>query len=319
MLEIKKYPFSSKGRISEFHSNNPKSENFESYGMQKKQVAIFAVLGGVLIFIIKLAAFFVSNSVALLSDALESIVNIAASGLMLFSVWLSEKPADDSHNYGHQKIEDISSMLEGIFIIIAALLIINAAAGRLFSAVLPVELDLAIGISMIATALNGGISFYLAKVAKKSGSVALEGDSKHLLSDVISTVGVWIGIVIIAITGYSAIDSLLAFIVALLILRMGGGLIFKSASRLMDNSCKVEEAKIREVLLKHQYAFIDFHDVKTRRNGNLVFCELHLSVDGSLSVEEAHNLTDHLENELKEEMPNANLTVHVEPPTKKYA
>jgi cation diffusion facilitator family transporter len=284
--------------------------------MQKKQVAIFAVLGGVLIFIIKLVAFFVSNSVALLSDALESIVNIAASGLMLFSVWLSEKPADDSHNYGHQKIEDISSMLEGIFIIIAALLIINSAAGRLFSAVLPIELDLAIGISMIATALNGGISFYLAKVAKKSGSAALEGDSKHLLSDVVSTVGVWIGLVIIAITGYSAIDSLLAFIVALLILRMGGGLVFKSASRLMDNSCKIEEAKIKEVLLKHQYAFIDFHEVKTRRNGNLVFCELHLSVDGSLSVEEAHKLTDHLENELKEEMPNVNLTIHVEPQTK---
>jgi cation diffusion facilitator family transporter len=285
--------------------------------MQKKQVALFAVLGGVLIFIIKLAAFFISNSVALLSDALESIVNIAASGLMLFSVWLSEKPADDSHNYGHQKIEDISSMLEGIFIIIAALLIINAAAGRLFSAILPVELDLAIGISMIATALNGGISFYLAKAAKKSGSAALEGDSRHLLSDVISTVGVWIGLVIIAITGYSAIDSLLAFIVALLILRMGGGLVFKSASLLMDNSCKIEEARIKEVLLKHQYAFIDFHEVKTRRNGNLVFCELHLSVDGSLSVEEAHNLTDHLENELKEEIPNVNLTIHVEPQTKK--
>jgi divalent metal cation (Fe/Co/Zn/Cd) transporter len=123
-------------------------------------------------------------------------------------------------------------------------------------------------------------------------------------------------LVIIAITGYSAIDSLLAFIVAILILRMGVGLVLKSASMLMDNSCKMEEAKIKEVLLKHQYAFIDFHEVKTRRNGNLVFCELHLSVDGALSVEEAHNLTDHLENELNEEMPNVNLTIHVEPETK---
>jgi cation diffusion facilitator family transporter len=285
--------------------------------MQKKQVALLAVLGGVLIFIIKLTAFFVSNSIALLSDALESIVNIAASGLMLFSVCLSEKPADDSHNYGHQRIEDISSMLEGIFIIIAAVLIINAATGRLFSAVLPIEIDLAIGISMIATALNGGISFYLAKAAKKVGSAALEGDSKHLLSDVISTVGVWIGLAIVAITGFGVVDSLLAFIVAVLIFRLGGGLVFRSASLLMDNSCKMEEARIREVLLKHQYAFIDFHDIKTRHNGNLVFCELHLSVDGSLSVEEAHNLTDHLENELKEEIPNFNLTIHIEPQPKK--
>jgi cation diffusion facilitator family transporter len=123
--------------------------------MQKKQIALLAIIGGVVVFFVKIAAYLVSNSVALLSDALESIVNIAASGLMFFSVWLSEKPADESHNYGHQKIEDISSMLEGIFIIVAALLIINAAAGRLFSNVLPIEINLAIGISIVATALNG--------------------------------------------------------------------------------------------------------------------------------------------------------------------
>jgi cation diffusion facilitator family transporter len=281
--------------------------------MQKRQVALIAVFGGVIIFLIKLLAYFVSNSVALLSDALESIVNIVASGLMLFSVWLSEKPADDSHNYGHQKIEDISSMLEGIFIVIAALLIVNAAAGRVFSAVLPIEIDLAIGISMIATALNGGISWFLSRAAKKSGSAALEGDSKHLLSDVISTAGVWVGLFIVGLTGWSIVDPIMAFIVAALIAKMGLGLIVKSSSRLMDNSCKDEEAKIRDVLLRHKYRFIDFHDMKTRRNGNLVFCELHLSVDGSLSVEEAHDLTDHLENELKEELPNANMTIHVEP------
>jgi cation diffusion facilitator family transporter len=281
--------------------------------MQKRQVALVAIFGGVVILLVKLLAFFVSNSVALLSDALESIVNIAASGLMLFSVWLSEKPADDSHNYGHQKVEDISSMLEGIFIIVAALLIVNAAIGRLFSGVLPIEIDLAIAISMVATALNGGISWNLSRAAKKSGSAALEGDAKHLLSDVISTVAVWVGLFIVSLTGWGIVDSILAFAVAALIARMGLGLIIKSSSRLMDNSCKEEEAKIREVLLRHKFRFIDFHDLKTRRNGNLVFCELHLSVDGSLSVNDAHELTDHLENELRTELPNANLTIHVEP------
>ena len=203
--------------------------------------------------------------------------------------------------------------LEGIFIVVAALLIVNAAAGRVFSAVLPIKIDLAIGISMIATAMNGGISWFLSRAAKKSGSVALEGDSKHLLSDVISTAGVWVGLFIVGLTGWSIVDPIMAFIVALLIAKMGLGLIIKSSSRLMDNSCKEEESRIREVLLRHKYRFIDFHDMKTRRNGNLVFCELHLSVDGSLSVEEAHDLTDHLENELKEELPNANMTIHVEP------
>ena len=281
--------------------------------MQKRQAAFVAIAGGVAILLIKLLAYFVSNSVALLSDALESIVNIAASGLMLFSVWVSEKPADDSHNYGHQKIEDISCMLEGIFIIVAALLIVNAAVGRLFSSVLPIELNLAIGISMAATAMNGGLSWILARTARKSGSAALEGDAKHLLSDVISSAGVWVGLFIVEFTGWGSIDAILAFVVAALIVRMGLGLIRKSCSRLMDNSCKEEEAKIREVLLRHKFRFIDFHDMKTRRNGNQVFAELHLSVDGSLSVNEAHELTDHLENELKTELPNANLTIHVEP------
>lgn len=281
--------------------------------MQKKQIALIAIIGGIVVLLIKIAAYLVSNSVALLSDALESIVNIAASGLMFFSVWLSEKPADESHNYGHQKIEDISSMLEGIFIIVAALLIINAAAGRLFSSVLPIEINLAIGISIVATALNGVIAWYLSKASKKSGSAALEGDSKHLLSDVISSAGVWVGLFIVSLTGWSIVDSILAFIVAVLIIRMGVGLVIKSSSRLMDNSCKIEEAKIREVLLRHKYQFFGFHELKTRRNGNLVFCELHLLVDGSLSVLQAHDLTDHLENELKEELPNANLTIHIEP------
>ena len=143
--------------------------------------------------------------------------------------------------------------------------------------------------------------------------MALEGDSKHLLSDVISSAAVWIGLFIVELTGWGPIDAILAFAVAFLVGRMGFGLVFNSCQRLMDNSCKEEEKKIREVLLRHKFRFIDFHDMKTRRNGNLVFAELHLSVDGNLSVNEAHDLTDHLEDELKEEMPNTSLTIHVEP------
>lgn len=281
--------------------------------MQKRQAAYIAIIAGVTILLVKLLAYFISNSVALLSDALESVVNIAASGLMLFSVWVSEKPADDSHNYGHQKIEDISCMLEGIFIVAAALLIVYAAWGRLFEGVLPVEISLAVGISIVAAAMNGGVSWFLVRTARKNSSAALEGDAKHLLSDVISSAGVWIGLIIVAFTGWSMVDSILAFAIAALVARMGFSLIIKSSSRLMDNSCKEEEAKIRDVLLRHKFRFIDFHDLKTRRNGNLVFCELHLSVDGLLSVQEAHDLTDHLEEELKQELPTAHLTIHVEP------
>jgi cation diffusion facilitator family transporter len=281
--------------------------------MKKKQAALMAIIGGVAILGIKLLAYLVSNSVALLSDALESIVNIAASGLMFFSIHVSEKPADDSHNYGHQKIEEISSMLEGVFIIAAALLIVYAATGRFFESVELLELNLAIGISMLAAALNAGLSCFLARTARRSGSAALEGDAKHLLSDVISSAGVWIGLFVVQLTGWNFMDSILAFVVAALIARMGIGLILKSSHHLMDRSCKEEEEKMKEILARHRFRFIDFHNVKTRRHGNQIFAQLHLSVDGSLSVKEAHDLTDHLEEEIKEELPSMNLIIHIEP------
>jgi cation diffusion facilitator family transporter len=284
--------------------------------MEKKQVALLAIFCGIAIFGIKLIAYFISNSVALLSDALESIVNIAASGLMLFSVCVSERAPDNDHKYGHEKVEDLSSLLEGILIIVAALLIISAATGRLFESAVLLKLDLAIGISMFATILNAGLSWLLIRTALRCGSAALEGDAKHLFSDVISTVGVWVGLSVAQLTGWSFLDSVMAFIVAALVIRMGAGLILKSSNRLMDQSCREEEKKIIQVLSRHTFQFIDFHNLKTRRHGNQVFAELHLSVDGSLSVKEAHDLTDHLADELKAEQPNVNLTIHVEPPEK---
>ncbi len=292
----------------------PKSDPFkQNHVMKKMQVALIALFGGIAVLIIKLGAFLVSNSVALLSDALETIVNIAASGLMLFSVYVSEKPPDESHNYGHQKIEEISSMLEGIFIVAAALLIVYAAWGRLLTPAKLSKLDLAIAISIIGTALTGTLAFFLSRSAKKTGSAAIGGDATHLLSDVVSSVGIWIGLLIVQFTGLRFIDSILAFVVAALIARMGIGLILKSSQPLMDRSCEEEEKKIKDVLNRHKFRFVDFHDLRTRRNGNQVLCELHLSVDESLSVKQAHDLTDHLENELREELPNANLTIHIEP------
>ena len=284
--------------------------------MEKKNLALLAVFCGITIFAIKLVAYFISNSVALLSDALESIVNIAASGLMFFSVCISERAPDSNHKYGHEKIEDLSSLIEGILILIAALLIIIAAAGRLFESTELLKLDLAIGISIFATILNAGLSWQLLKTAKSCGSTALEGDAKHLFSDVISTVGVWLGLFIAQLTGWNFLDSVLAFMVAALVIKVGLGIVLHSSNRLMDQSCRAEEEKIIEILERHTYQFIDFHNLKTRRHGNQVFAELHLSVDGSVSVEDAHNLTDHLEEELKDEQPNVNLTIHVEPPEK---
>ncbi|MCK5389565.1 MAG: cation transporter [Candidatus Thorarchaeota archaeon] len=283
--------------------------------MKKSTAALIAIIGSLIVFSIKLIAFFISNSVALLSDALESIVNILASGMMFLSIYISEKPADDTHNYGHQKVEDISSAFEGVFIIAAAILIVNAAAGRLFVPVELLEVNLAIAISALATGINAGISILLTRTAKSSGSAALEGDAKHLLSDVISTVGIWIGLVIIQVTGWQIMDALLAFVVAILIARMGIGLTLSSLHRLMDQSCVEEEAAILSVLEEHKSRYIEFHDLKTRRQGNVVLAEIHLTVQDSMSVRMSHDIIDQIEEVLKRDADHIRLTVHIDPET----
>lgn len=281
--------------------------------MNKKQAAVVAIIGGVSILIIKLLAYLISNSVALLSDALESIVNIIASIIMLSSVAISERPADDSHPYGHQRVEDISSSLEGLFIIAAALLIAYTAAGRIFEPVELVELNLAILVSIGATTINGVISFILMRTAKESSSMALEGDAKHLLSDVLSTSGVWVGLIIVQITGWLIIDSLIAFGIAAIIIRMGLGLVYHSFQHLMDRACDEEEDMIKRILHEHKSMFIDFHDLRTRRQGSKVLADLHLTMKDSMSVRAAHDIIDHLEQELRVAAPYIELTVHVDP------
>lgn len=282
--------------------------------LKKIRAAIIAVVGGLVVFAIKLVAYYMSGSVALLSDALESTVNIVASALMFYSVYVSEMPADEDHHYGHQKIENISSLLEGTFILTAAVFIIHTALERIYEPIQLVGIEGALGVSFFATALNGGLSWYLSKTAEEKNSLALEGDAKHLLSDVITSWSVIAGLWVARQTGWTILDPLMAVLVAALIMRIGGKLILKSGRGLMDDHSPEVEAKIMKLLDRHRSNFLDYHDVKTRRSGNKVYAELHLSVDGSLSVQEAHNLTDHLEDDLRSELPNVTITIHIEPP-----
>ena len=282
--------------------------------MDNRGAALVAVGGGLIIFAVKLGAWYISGSVALLSDALESIINIAASCLMLFSVYVSGRPADDEHHYGHQKIEYITSLAEGGLIITAAIFIIHTALERISKPVPITSVESAVGINLFATALNGGLSWYLIRRSKETGSIALEGDAKHLLSDVVTSVGVAGGLFVSQLTGWTQADPVIAIAVSVLILRMGGEIILKSSRGLMDDHCPETEEKIEALLDRHRSRFVDYHDIKTRRSGTQVFAELHLSIDGEITVKEAHDFTDHLEEDLKKELPDVSVTIHIEPP-----
>ncbi|HUS77273.1 MAG TPA: cation diffusion facilitator family transporter [Patescibacteria group bacterium] len=283
--------------------------------MEKKRAALVAIVGGLTIFAIKLVSYFMSGSVALLSDALESIVNIAASLLMFFAVYISGMPPDEEHHYGHQKIENITSLIEGLSILTAALFIVHTALEKIGNPQPLPRVELALGVNLFASLLNGALSLFLSRSASETGSLALEGDAKHLLSDVVTSVGIAAGLLAAKRFELYILDPVMALIVSVLIVRMGVGLVLKAARGLMDEDCPEAEAKIMEILERYESRYVDYHDVKSRRSGGQVFAELHLSVDGSLTVEETHEFTDHLEEDLRNELPEVTITIHVEPYT----
>ncbi len=283
----------------------------------KKKIAIIAVAGGVLIFLVKVAAYFISGSIALLSDAMESIVNIVASVMMLYAVNLSSSPADRAHQYGHEKVENISSLIEGVLIAVAAVMIFSKALMRLWSPVELTHIDLAIAVSLAATALNGVLSWGLLRESRRSGSLALEGDAKHILSDVLSSLAVVAGLFVARRTGWLFLDSALAMGVSIVLLKMAFDLVIKSSRGLMDESCPEEELKIVAILQGHHRQFVDFHNVRTRRCGNTVYAELHLSMRRKQTVEESHGFTEHIEDDVRKEMPHVRLNIHVEPPERR--
>lgn len=279
--------------------------------MDKRHAAGLAVAGGIVVFLIKAVAFGISGSVALLSDALESIVNIAASIMMLVSVHIALKPADENHKYGHYKAENISCFIEGVLVLIAAVLIFWEAAQRLLSPTEPSNLNYALVVSLVATAVNGLLGLVLLRTSRTSGSIALEGDAKHLFSDVVSSGGVVFGLAIASVTGWMILDPVIAMIVAILLVKMAYDILRKTAQELMDCSCPEEEKIIEDVLSKIE-GYIEYHDLKTRKTGNTVYAEFHLCVNGKCTLAEAHHLTDIIEEKLKSAIPGLSVMIHVE-------
>jgi cation diffusion facilitator family transporter len=282
-----------------------------------ERIAIGSIGIGCLVLGLKGAAWWVTGSVALYSDALESTVNVAASLLALGALHFAAIPADANHPYGHDKAEFFAAVIEGVLIVIAALSIFDQAWNTWRN---PHPLDMpveGIGLNAIATLLNGAWSFLLLRTGRVLRSPVLEADGRHLLADVVTSVGIALGVTLAVVTGRVVLDPLLAVATGVYVLWSGMAMIFSSVGGLMDAAPEPAViARIRELVAESAVGALEAHDLRTRHAGRLTFLEFHLVVPGSMTVAESHAICDRIEETLQREMEQLVVTIHVEPPEK---
>lgn len=277
-------------------------------------VAASSIAIAVLVMVLKYLAFHITGSVALYSDAAESIVNVITAAIALWTVWLGSKPADAQHPFGHSKAEYFSAVLEGVLIVIAAVVILHEAYGAYLN---PRALNAPIkgmAVNGIATTLNAAWSTFLVTAGRRWRSPALVANGQHLFSDVATSVGVLMGLGLVQLTGYRLLDPLMAAAVALYILWSGWHLVSNSIDSLMDRAVDDRmEAKIREILSQEATGAIEVHDLRTRGAGRIIFIEFHLVVPATMTVGDAHVICDGLEAALHEHVKDCSVTIHLEP------
>lgn len=282
-----------------------------------RKIAAASIGIGLLVLALKAGAWWMTGSVALLSDALESIINVAAAVAAFIAITYSTRPPDANHPYGHHKAEYFSSVLEGVLIVIAALAIFREAWGAWLT---PRMVDApwqGLAVNGLATLINGAWCSVLLRHGRKKRSPALIADGKHLMTDVVSSAGVFAGVSIAALTGWAFLDPLLAALVGINILWSGWGLVRESVGGLMDQAPPPGEVeRIREIISENAEGAIEAHDLRTRHAGRNTFVDFHLVVPGAMSVDTAHGICDRIEAAIREEFGLCTITIHVEPENK---
>jgi cation diffusion facilitator family transporter len=287
---------------------------------EKQSTALLSVISNSVLVTLKLIVGIALGSVSIISEAIHSGMDLLASCIAYFSVRKSSEAPDEDHTFGHGKYESFSGLIEALLIFIAAILIIHEAIVKLIEpSSEPMNQTLmvaGIGVMAISAGLNAFVSARLMKIAKKTESIALESDAWHLRTDVYTSIGVMIGLILIQLTGIVILDSLVAIAVALVIMKAAYELTMKSYKDLIDYRLSDDEiSRITRIICEHQSDYVNFHGLRTRRAGPEIFINLHLVVDKDISVEQSHDFTDHLENDLILEFPRACVTIHVEPNT----
>jgi cation diffusion facilitator family transporter len=281
---------------------------------KKSKAAAISIASNTSLILLKLVAGFITGSVSLLAEAIHSVMDLAAAVVAFISVRIADKPSDEQHHFGHGKAENISGVVEGLLIFVAAGIIIKEAIDRLIEGATLELVEVGIGIMVVSIIVNIVVSRYLLRVSKTTESLALEADARHLTTDVTTMFGVLVALIIVRLTGFNLLDPIIAIIVALIIIKAAYDITKKSFGGLMDASLPEEEENaIRACIAEHKGQIIGHHKLRTRKSGSQRYIDLHLVLPQNIKVSEAHDFCDHLEKDLENILRQVNVTIHIEP------
>lgn len=282
--------------------------------MEKKLAAGLSIFSNTTIIILKIIAGVISGSISIISEAIHSMSDLLASVLTFFAVSRSSEPADSDHPFGHGKYEDMSGFIEGLLIIIAGIYIICEALKKAIVGY-EIELNSLLGIYVMtfAVIVNVFVSKYLFFVAKKKDSISLYADAEHLRTDVYSSLGVLLGLVIIKFTGFVILDSVIAIFVALIIMKTGFSIAKKTLNNLLDGALPKEDIEIIENVIKAHTQVKGFKNLRARKSGHNRKVEVTLFFEAEMSILTCHNICDEIEENINEKLPNVSIAIHLEP------
>lgn len=285
---------------------------------KKSRAALLSIFSNTFLIILKIVAGILSGSVSIISEAIHSSMDLVASCIAFVSVLSSSKPADKEHPYGHGKIENISGIFEGLLIFVAAGIIIVEGVKKIMHPTVIEQATVAVAVMVFAAITNFFVSRYLFKVSKDVDSMALEADALHLKTDVYTSLGVGVGMVLIKLTGLTILDPIVAILVALLIIKEAWELCYKAFEQLIDiRLSDKEEKEIIQIIesAKTEKGIIDYHKLKTRKSGNVRHIDFHITLAPNLTILEAHDIIGHLKRVLDEQIKGTRVSIHVDPMT----
>lgn len=281
---------------------------------QKRFAAGLSILSNALIILFKLIAGFLTGSMSIISEAIHSMSDCLASVLTFFAVVRSSKPADKGHPFGHGKYEDVAGFIEGLLIIFASFYITWESCRRIVSnSTLEFDSDIGIVVMIIAIISNLLVSSYLFVVAKNTDSIALKADAKHLSTDVYSSLGVLLGLILIKITGILILDPLIAIFVSLIILKTGVTITKETLNNLLDGTLPEEDIEKIKRIINSCENIKGYKNLKSRRSGSSRDIDITILCNGNLPLKDCHAICDLLESNIRKALPNAQITIHCEP------